>query len=112
MSATKKCPGCGEAFRKGKRRVILHFDGSIAASIVCPACVGRSVSFVTPFPRAGLHVDGVQLLQRVGDRLRTYLRAAELLQNPANNEPFQRGRVEAFGVAIELVQRAIAGQDP
>lgn len=76
MSA-KKCPTSGEAFRKGKRRVVLHFDGSIAASVVCPACVSRSVSFVTPFPRAGMTVNGVELLQRVSDRLRTMLTAAQ-----------------------------------
>jgi hypothetical protein len=60
-----KCRACGENFRKGRRRVILNFDGSFSASLVCPQCVVRSVSIVTPFPRAGLTVNGVELLQRV-----------------------------------------------
>jgi hypothetical protein len=111
--STKKCPTCGEAFRKGKRRVVLHFDGSIAASLVCPACVSRSVSFVTPFPRAGLTVNGVQLLQRVSDRLRTMISAATMVGAPTSDEQaFTQGRIAALSSAIELVQRAIAGVEP
>lgn len=109
----KKCPTCGEPFRKGKRCVILHFDGSIAAAIVCLACVARSVSLVTPFPRAGLTVDGVELLQRVSDRLRTYLSAVRLVDSPVESvKEFQAGRADAFSTAIAIVQRAISGIEP
>jgi hypothetical protein len=120
-----KCKTCGEAFRKGKRRVVLHFDGSISTAIVCAACVGRSVSIVTPFPRAGLTVQGVGLLQRVSDRLWTLLTAASMTALPTNadscgacgrltsgQEDFVRGRIDALTSAVELIQRAIAGVDP
>jgi hypothetical protein len=116
--ASRKCPACGEPYRKGKRRVILHFDGSIGAAYVCPACVGRSVSLVTPFPRAGLTVQGVELLQRVSDRLRSQAHAASLMlpHNSAaeltKNEQYTHGRYDALCAAVELVQRAIAGIEP
>jgi hypothetical protein len=113
-----RCKACGESFRKGKRRMILNFDGSVAVGLVCSSCVGRSVSIVTPFPRAGLTVNGVDLLQRVSDRLRTHLTAARMsvpekrLSEMTDVEHFMRGRVEALSGALELVQRAIAGVEP
>jgi hypothetical protein len=116
-----RCKACGENFRKGKRRVVLNFDGSLSAALVCAACVSRSVSIVTPFPRAGLTVSGVELLQRVSDRLRTQLSAARLTRLPAQDvdfetrsasEAFVRGRIDALSGAVELLQRAIAGVEP
>lgn len=108
-----RCKTCGEKFRKGKRRIILNFDGSIGAAVVCAACVGRSVSIVTPFPRAGLTVNGTELLQRVSDRLRTYLHAASVQHNETDQvAAFTQGRISALQGAIELIQRAIAGVEP
>ena len=46
--ATKSCPGCGEAFRKGKRRGILQEDGSVRVSMVCGACSKRAFTVVRP----------------------------------------------------------------
>lgn len=113
--AVSKCKACGENFRKGKRRVVLNFDGSLSVAIVCPACVGRAVSIVTPFPRAGLTVSGVELLQRVSDRLRTQHALATMIVQETKGEAalqFNHGRVEALAGAIELIQRAIAGIEP
>lgn len=109
---SKKCPTCGEAFRKGRRRIVHHFDGSISVALVCPACVARTLSIVTQFPRAGLTVSGVELLQKVSDRLRTHLKAAALTQHPDHVDEFLRGRADALSCAIELIQRAIAGIEP
>jgi hypothetical protein len=105
-----KCKACGETFRKGKRRMVLNFDGSLIVERVCLECVSRSVSIVTRFPRAQMTVDGLELLQRVSDRLRTMLAGASLIDaaTPENvDRSFIRGRVEGLTSAVELVQRAI-----
>jgi hypothetical protein len=110
-----RCKACGESFRKGKRRAILNFDGSIAVGLVCAACVGRSLSIVTPFPRVGLTVDGVELLQRVSDRLRAQLTAATAIEatgGDSQSRAFHTGRVDALQGAVTLLQRAIAGVEP
>jgi len=43
-----KCPGCGVAFRKGKRRGILQEDGSIEIRLVCDACARRTFAVLRP----------------------------------------------------------------
>jgi hypothetical protein len=48
MAATKSCPGCGESFRKGKRRGILQEDGSVRVAMVCGACSKRAFAVVRP----------------------------------------------------------------
>lgn len=50
--ATKNCPGCGEAFRKGKRRGILQEDGSVRVALVCGACANRAFAVVRPIGNA------------------------------------------------------------
>lgn len=113
--SSRKCPTCGETYRKGKKRIVHHFDGSISVAFVCPECVRRTLSIVTQFPRAAMTVDGVDLLQRVLDRLRTYLHGATLVHNEQTTPltiEFQRGRIYALNSSIELIQRAIAGIAP
>lgn len=46
--ATKGCPGCGESFRKGKRRAVLQEDGSVRVALVCGKCSKRAFAVVRP----------------------------------------------------------------
>jgi len=41
------CPGCGNAFRKGRRRMVLMASGELVSRLVCAPCaVGRAVGIV------------------------------------------------------------------
>jgi hypothetical protein len=101
------CKGCGESFRKGKRRVIVNFDGTLTPSLVCPRCVVRSVSFVTPLSRATMTMNGRESLEAIGAKLRAYLTAAKMVA-PAAGE-FTDGRVEGLECALSLIHSALAG---
>jgi hypothetical protein len=108
-----RCKACGEAFRKGKRTVVINFDGSLSVEVVCRECVSRSVRIVTRFPRAQMTVNGLELLQRVSDRLRTMLTAASSVSVDGERQTeYTQGRISALSSAVELMQRAISGVAP
>jgi hypothetical protein len=48
----RRCPGCAEPFRKGKRRALLQEDGSVKVTLVCAACAKRAFAVVRPIGSA------------------------------------------------------------
>jgi hypothetical protein len=42
------CKGCGQRFRKGKRRAVLAEDGTVTIAIVCGECAARAFAVVRP----------------------------------------------------------------
>lgn len=52
MSA-RRCPGCGDPFRKGKRIGVIAEDGTITGTLVCVArCARRAFAVVRPIGSA------------------------------------------------------------
>ena len=47
------CTGCGESFRKGKRRNVLLPTGELVTRLVCGGCASRALAIV-PVRRAAL----------------------------------------------------------
>lgn len=48
----RPCAGCGEPFRKGKRRGLLQEDGTVRVTLVCARCAARAFAVVRPMGSA------------------------------------------------------------
>lgn len=111
-----RCPACGDAFRKGRKALILLPTGELSPRVVCGPCATTVAVRIVPVSKGAPvetlreHPASRENLHALKRKLRAFRLQAELLTPRDDGGGYVNGKIAGLDQAIALVDCLLDGR--